>query len=97
VATTLKEEMVVGMSSMPGNPYDGHTVAETLEQVGILSDAKPKIAVVDKGYRGVEIDKVCILRSGQKRGLTRTLHAMIKLRSAIEQSIGQRKANGPLN
>jgi IS5 family transposase len=84
VATTLKEGLVVGMRSMPGNPYDGHTLAETLEQVGILADAKPKIAIVDKGYRGVEIDGVRILRSGQKRGLTRTLHAMIKRRSAIE-------------
>lgn len=37
VATTLKEGLVVGMRSMPGNPYDGHTLAKTLEQVGILT------------------------------------------------------------
>ncbi len=37
IATTLKEGLVVGMRSMPGNPYDGHTLAETLEQVGILT------------------------------------------------------------
>lgn len=34
IATTLREGLVVGMRSMPGNPYDGHTLAETLEQVG---------------------------------------------------------------
>ena len=96
VATTLKEGLVVGMRSMPGNPYDGHTLAETLEQVGILADARPKIAIVDKGYRGVDIDGVRILRSGQKRGLTRTLHAMIKRRSAIEPSIGHMKTDGRL-
>ncbi len=51
IATTHKEGLVVGMRSMPGNPYDGHTLAETLEQVGILTgtDCKPKTAVVDRG------------------------------------------------
>lgn len=39
IATTLKEGFVVGMRSMPGDPYDGHTLAETLEQVGILPSA----------------------------------------------------------
>ena len=96
IATTLKEGLVVGMRTMPGNPYDGHTLAETLEQVGMLADAKPKIAIVDKGYRGVDIDGVRILRSGQKRGLTRTLHTMNKRRSAIEPSISNMKADGRL-
>ena len=71
-------------------------LAEPLEQVGVLADVQPEIAVVDKGYRGVEIDGVRILLSGQKRGLTRTLHAMIKRRSAIEPSIGHMKADGRL-
>lgn len=39
IATTLKAGVVVGMRSMPGNTYDGHTLAETLEQVGILTGA----------------------------------------------------------
>jgi IS5 family transposase len=71
IATTLKEGFVVGMRSMPGNPYDGHTLAETLEQVGILAERTPKTVIVDRGYRGVDIDGVQILRSGQKRGITR--------------------------
>ena len=98
VATTLKEGLVVGMRSMPGNPYDGHTLAETLEQVGILTgtDRPPATAIVDKGYRGVEIEGVRILRSGQKRGITKTLKAMIKRRSAIEPAIGHMKMDGRL-
>lgn len=55
VATTLKEGIVVGMRSMPGNHWDAHTLAETLEQVSTLTDHQPKIAIVDKGYQGVEI------------------------------------------
>lgn len=98
IATTLKEGLVVGMRSMPGNPYDGHTLAETLEQVGILSgtDKWPATAIVDKGYRGVEIEGVRILRSGQRRGITRTLRAMINRRSAIEPAIGHMKMDGRL-
>ncbi len=96
VATTLEEGLVVGMRRVPGNPYDGHILAETPEQVGILADAKPKIAVVDKGDRGVDVDGVRILRSRQKRGLTRTLHAMIKRRSVIEPSNGHMKTDGRL-
>ena len=96
IATTLKEGLVVGMRSMPGNPYDGHTLAETLEQVEILADCKPKTAIVDKGYRGIQLEGVRILMSGQRRGITRTLKAMIKRRSAIEPAIGHMKMDGRL-
>ena len=50
IATTIDEGFVVGMRSLPGNPYDGHTLAEALEQVEILTEQKPTLAVVDRGY-----------------------------------------------
>ncbi len=81
---------------MPGNPYVGHTLVETLEQVGILAERAPTTTIVDKGYRSVEIEGVRILCSGQKRGVTRTLKAMIKRRSAIEPTIGHMKTDGRL-
>ncbi|MFT4190816.1 MAG: hypothetical protein QM617_04735 [Comamonas sp.] len=34
--------------SMPGNPYDGHTLAETLEQVGILTDTDRPPAMIKR-------------------------------------------------
>lgn len=40
VATTIEDGFVVGIRAMPGNPYDGHTLAETLEQVEILTDQR---------------------------------------------------------
>ena len=75
VATTHKEGLVVGMRSRPGNPYDGHTLPEAIEQVSALTTQKPKAVFVDKGYRGVSVsvsvsvDGVTIWRSGQKRGV----------------------------
>ena len=96
VATTLKEGFVVGMRSMPGNPYDGHTLAEAIEQVEILAQRMPHTVIVDRGYKGAELQGIRILRSGQKRGISRTLHAMIKRRSAIEPTIGHMKTDGRL-
>ncbi len=70
---------------------------EALEQAEILSEVKPEVAIVDRGYRGAEIDGVTIWRSGQKRGVTRTIKAMIKRRSAIEPTIGHMKTEGKLD
>ncbi len=96
LVTTHKEGLVIGARSMPGNPYDGHTLYEALEQAEILSGVKPQMAFVDRGYRGVEIEGVQIWKSGQKRGVTRGLKAMIKRRSAIEPTIGHMKSDGRL-
>ena len=54
VAVTAQEGLVVGMRSMPGSPYDGHTVDSQLEQLEILTGHLPKIVLADRGYRGVE-------------------------------------------
>lgn len=97
ITTTHREGLVVGARSMPGNPYDGHTLEEALEQAAILSDVQPEIAIVDRGYRGVEPDGVKVYHPGLRRGITRTLRAMIRRRSAIEPAIGHMKADGKLD
>ena len=38
VVTTHKQGLVVGARSFPGNPYDGHLLAEQLEQASILME-----------------------------------------------------------
>lgn len=84
------------MRSMPGNPWDGHILDETIEQVSILAYHKPSIAIVDKGYQGVTVDGVQILRSGQRRAVTRTMKKINKRRSTIEPTIGHMKTDGRL-
>jgi len=54
------------------------------------------MAFVDRGYRGVEVPGVQIWKSGQRRGVTRGLKAMIKRQSAIEPTIGHMKNDGKL-
>jgi len=96
VATTNRGGFVVGMRALPGNPYDGHTLAEALEQVEILTDQKPEFAFVDRGYRGHGVENVKVFISGAKRGVTRTIAKLLRRRSAIEPMIGHMKNDGRL-
>jgi transposase, IS5 family len=84
------------MRALPGNPYDGHTLAEALEQVEILTDCRPRLAVVDRGYRGHRVETTRVLISGTRRGLTPALAKALRRRSAIEPEIGHMKTDGRL-
>jgi len=97
VAVTAKEGLVVGMRSMPGNPYDGHTVDSQLEQIEILSGVTPKIALVDRGYRGVEPLANTRLLVSHTRRLPRKLTKLLKRRQVVEPMIGHMKADGLLD
>ena len=97
IATTLDEGFVVGMRSFAGNPYDGHTLGPALEQVQILTDQRPDLAVVDRGYRGHGVAATRVLISGTRRGLTPKLIADLRRRSAIEAEIGHLKTDGRLS
>lgn len=52
----IDEGFVVGMRALQGYSYDGHTLAEALERVEILTDQRHELAVVDRGYRGHGMD-----------------------------------------
>jgi len=96
VASTLREGLVVGIRAMPGNPYDGHTLDEAIEQAEILSGTRAHTVFVDKGYRSACPAGVRVFMSGQRRGMTRSLKAQLKRRSAIEPTIGHMKTDGRL-
>ena len=96
LATTLDGGFVVGARSFPGNPYDGHTLASALEQVAILTDQVPALAVVDRGYCGHGVETIKVLISGTRRGITPLMAKLIKRRSAIEPEIGHMKSDGRL-
>jgi IS5 family transposase len=96
IATTLAEGFVVGIRSMPGNPYDGHTLGEALRQVETLTDQRVSLAVVDRGYRGHGVQNTRVLISGTRRGITPRLARLLRRRSAIEPEIGHMKSDGRL-
>ena len=74
------------MRAMAGNPYDGHTLREALEQVEILSETRPRRVFVDRGYRGHGVQTADVFISGQRRGITPALRRDLRRRSAIEPS-----------
>lgn len=52
IVLTKTTKIVVGALAFEGNPYDGHTLEEHLLQTEYLTDKKPKIGIVDRGYKG---------------------------------------------
>lgn len=97
VAVTAKEGLVVGMRSMPGNPYDGHTVDSQIEQIGILTGTTPRMALVDRGYRGVQASAGTRLLVSHTRRLPKQLKKLLKRRQVVEPMIGHMKADGLLD
>ena len=96
VAVTHKQGLMVGARSFTGNPYDGHTLAEQLEQVTILTEdsgTQPKQVVVDLGFRGVDASNpgVEIIHRGKFKSLTDQQRRWLKRRQAVEPAIGHLK------
>ncbi|WP_108820766.1 transposase [Xanthomonas fragariae] len=94
IAVTACKGLVVGARSFPGNPYDGDTLAEQLEQTrGLLQDVsvEPTVAIVDLGDRGRAVDGVQVLHRGKAKTLTRRQWRWIKRRQAVEPVIGHLK------
>ena len=96
IASTVRGNLIVGARAFQGNPYDGHTLSEQLEQASILmqdTGVKPTTAFVDLGYRGVDADNpdVHIEHRGKTRRITPEERELLKRRQAIEPIIGHLK------
>lgn len=90
MAITARQGLIVGARSFAGNPYDGDTLAEQIEQVSILTEGKPRHVIVDLGFRGRKIEGLDMLHRGLKH-LTRTQKRWLKRRQSIEPIIGHAK------
>lgn len=102
IAMTLKHNLIVGAKAFAGNPFDGHTLREQLEQAAILmqdTGMKPTTAYVDLGYRGVDADLpgIDIKHRGKKKTLTPQEWKLLKRRQAIEPVIGHLKSDNGMD
>ncbi|KQP13043.1 IS5 family transposase [Pseudorhodoferax sp. Leaf267] len=102
VAVTHKQGLMVGARSFTGNPYDGHTLNEQLEQATILTEdtgAKPKQVVVDLGFRGVDAANpgVEIIHRGRFLSLTDQQRRWLRRRQAVEPAIGHLKHDNAMD
>ena len=95
VATTSKNNWIVGAQALHGNPYDGHTLAGAIHQIARLTSKTPSDIIVDKGYQGHGYQgeaKVHVVRTIPKQA-TRAVRRMLKRRAAVEPTIGHLKSD----
>jgi transposase, IS5 family len=98
IAVTNREGLVLAAKAFAGNPYDGHTLAETLDQATSVSGVTPERIYVDKGYRGHNYTGAGeVMIAGRRRGLSATMRRELRRRSAIEATIGHMKTDGRLD
>src|SRR6187399_1738957 len=88
---------VLHAKALPGNPYDGHTLAAVIADTERLTGCEVERAFVDKGYRGHNTaNPRRVFISGQKRGVFGAIKRELRRRSAIEAVIGHMKNDGHL-
>jgi IS5 family transposase len=99
VATTLKHakggQFVTHVKSLPGNPYDGHTLASVIPDMEALTGNTIGRILADKGYRGHNAPpdyKFRVFIAGQKRRMTPKIKRQMRRRSAVEPVIGHLKS-----
>lgn len=95
VATTSRDNWVIGVQALHGNPYDGHTLSGMLDQVQRMTEWTAKEAYCDQGYRGhgyVGSTIVHIVDRKRKR-LTRSERYWRGRRAAVEPVIGHLKSD----
>jgi IS5 family transposase len=88
---------VLRAKALPGNPYDGHTLRDVIEDTQKLTGCEIERSYVDRGYRGHDAENPRrVFISGQKRGIFGIIKRELRRRSAIEPVIGHLKAEGHL-
>jgi IS5 family transposase len=100
VATTLAHakggQFVAHVKALPGNPYDGHTLATVIPEMEALIGNTIERILADKGYRGHNAPpdyKFRVFTSGQKRRMTPKIKRELRRRSAVEPVIGHLKSD----
>ena len=99
IATTLAHakggQFVTHVKALPGNPYDGHTLATVIPEMEALIGNAIERLLADKGYRGHNAPpdyKFRVFISGQKRRVTPKIKRELRRRSAVEPVIGHLKS-----
>src|SRR5919201_2925031 len=92
VATTVKHsaggQFVTHVAALPGNPYDGHTLATVIPQMQALVGNILDRCITDAGYRGHNAPPDCkfkVYTAGQKRRVTPQIKREFKRRAAISR------------
>jgi IS5 family transposase len=88
IVTTNDRNWIVNVQDCPGNPYDGHTLNESLLGAEKITQVPIEEVNVDKGYRGHDYEGKAVIRiagssnkdlsfSEPKRKCRRFLHGLV--------------------
>ena len=94
IATTNEHckcgQFVLSAMALPGNPYDGHSLAGQIDQVTRLTGRDIRRAYLNRGYRGhgIECDGLKITLSHTTGITSPTIRRERRRRNAIEPVIG---------
>ncbi len=97
IVVTKTSKIVVGAIAFENNPYDGHTLEEHLKQTEYLTNKRPKIGIVDRGYRGkkyitgTEIISPSVPSKNATQYQKRKARKRFRARAGIEPVIGHIK------
>ena len=98
IATPLRRcrggQFVAHVAALPGNPYDGHTLATVLPAITRQNGTALIRVITDDGYRGHKAPPTqtsCVTTSGQKRDVTAQIKRELGRRPAVEPVIGHLK------
>ncbi len=96
--TSAKENWILGSQAFTGNPYDGHTLKNSLNQAENMTQIKIGQATCDLGYRGHGIkDKKILIVPRNKNKASLSVRRWWRRRNAIEPIIGHSKSDHRLN
>src|SRR5271165_6669218 len=100
IATTLNRskggQFIAHAKALPGNPYDGHTLATVISEIEAQIGANLTRIVADRGYRGHNAPpdhRFKVYISGQRRRVTETIKRELRRRSAVEPVFGHAKTD----
>ena len=97
--TTAFSNWIIGAKAFHGNPYDGHTLKDNLEQAKRITGIELEQGTCDLGYRqhNYEGPGTIHLVNRLRKKIPRAIRKLWKRRSAIEPVIGHLKQDNRLN
>jgi IS5 family transposase len=96
MVSSSRDNWILAIDALHGNPFDGHTLKGALRQVKQIIGWQPLHAYCDKGYRGAakEITDTEVHLSGKKKkSMKASLWKWFARRSAIEPIFGHLKSD----
>jgi IS5 family transposase len=99
MVTSSLRNWVLAIDALHGNPFDGHTLQRSLEQVKRITGWQPLHAYCDRGYRGAGkdvTDTAVHLPGKRKKSMKPGVWRWFARRAAIEPIFGHLKSDNRL-